>query len=183
MSGSRKRIGRRSFWSKVSPTYRMLIGFAVIAAIGLIGQTPKSIFGIQIVWPHAALWAAVGWASVGMSVRPMILLCLLGLAQDVSFNGPLAVFWIVNLSAYGVAVWASKNFDADKDPVQALLVAAVSMAAAFFVLWILASATANHAVRIIPRFQEWLITLLLFLPIAPLFRLGSRPGERGGLMT
>ena len=180
MSRSSKRIVRKSPWSKIPPTYRMLIGFALIAFVGLMGQTPKSIFGIQIIWPHAALWAAVGWASVGLSLRPMLLLCLLGLAQDVSFNGPLAVFWLVNLSAYGVAAWLSETLDADKDPVQALAVAAVAMTVAFLVLWLLASGTANHAVRFIPRLQEWLVTLLLFLPIAPLFRLGGRPGLRIG---
>lgn len=183
MSRSSKRMAKRSFWSKVPPTYRMLIGFAVIAAIGLIGQTPKSIFGFQIVWPHAALWAAVGWASVGMSLRPMLLLCVLGLAQDVSFNGPLAVFWLVNLSAYGSAAWLSGTFDVENDPIQRLMVASVSMAVAFLTLWLLASATANHAVRFLPRIQEWLVTLLLFLPIAPLFSLGGRPGNRAGAMS
>lgn len=161
----------------------MLIGFSLVALVGLVGQTPKFLFGVQIVWPHAALWAAVGWASVGMSLRPMLLLCLFGLAQDVSFSGPLAVFWIVNLSAYGVAAWLSGILDVEKDPVQALVVAAVSMAVAFFVLWLLASATANHAVRLLPRLQEWLITLLVFLPIAPVFRLGGRPGMRLGAQS
>ena len=174
---------RKSLWSNVQPTYRMLIGFGIIAIVGLLGQTPKYVFGIQIIWPHAALWAAAGWASVGMSMRPMLLLCVLGLAQDVSFSGPLAVFWIVNLSVYGAAAWMSQNFDIDKDPVQALMVASVSMAIGFVVLWLLASATANHAVRFAPRIVEWFVTLVLFLPLAPFFRLGGRPGARLGAQS
>lgn len=171
---------RKSLWSKVSPTYRMLIGFFLVGVVGLIGQTPKSIFGIELIWPYAALWASVGWASVGLSVRPMLLLCLLGIFQDISFDGPIAVFWIVNLSAYGMAAWFGEIFDVETDPVQALMVAAVAMATGFFVLWLLASGTADHAVRIFPRVQEGILTLLVFLPIAPLFRLGGRPGDRIG---
>lgn len=184
MSGSGKRIGRKSAWSQVSPSYRLLFGFVLIALIGLLGQTPKSFFGVQLIWPHAALWGAVGWAAAGLSVRPMLLLCLLGIAQDISFEGPIAVFWLVNLATYGVAAWIGETFDVEADPVNAVLVAALAMAVGFCVLWVLASGTADHGVRVLPRLQEWLLTLLLFLPLAPLFRLGGRPGERrraGGL--
>jgi len=171
---------RKGAWSKVSPTYRMLFGFFLVAIIGLLGQTPKAIFGLQVIWPHAALWAAVGWASVGLSVRPMLLLCVLGIAQDISFEGPIAVFWIVNFGTYGVAALLAETFDVEADPVQALMVAGVSMAIGFIILWILASGTANHGIRVLPRLQEWLFTLILFLPLAPLFRLGGHPGERIG---
>ena len=180
MAGSSKSMARKSAWSQIAPTYRMLFGFFFICIVGLIGLTPKSIFGIQIIWPHAALWAAVGWASVGFAVRPMLLLCVLGVAQDISFDGPIAVFWIVNLLAYGIAVWLNELFDVEKDPAKGLMVAAVAMAGAFLALWLLASGTANHGVRILPRIQEWLLTLLLFLPFAPMFRLGGIPGQRLG---
>lgn len=181
MSGSsNKRMVRRSAWSQITPSYRLLFGFCFICIIGLMGQTPKSIFDIQIIWPHAALWAAVGWASVGLAVRPMLLLCVLGIAQDISFDGPIAVFWIVNLIAYGIAVWLNELFDVEKDPVKALMVAGVAMGGGFVALWLLASGTADHGVRIFPRVQEWLLTLILFVPLAPMFRLGGLPGNRLG---
>jgi len=103
MLGSSRRVGRKTMWSRVSPSSRMWFGFLLIAVVGLLGQTPKSIFSVQIIWPYAALWGAVGWASVGLSLRPMLLLCVLGVAQDISFEGPIAVFWIMNLATYGVA--------------------------------------------------------------------------------
>lgn len=180
MSGSSKRMVQKSLWSQVSPTYRMLFGFCLVALIGLIGQTPKSIFGFQMIWPYAALWAAVGWASAGMSIRPMLLLCLLGIAQDISFEGPIAVFMIVNLATYGVAVWLAETFDAEADPLKALMIAGAATGVGFFVLWVLASATANHVVKAVPLIQDWMLTLILFLPLAPLFRLGGRPGSRIG---
>jgi len=176
-----KHIGRKSAWSQVSPTYRLVFGFLVIGVVGLLGQTPKSVFGLQLIWPHAALWGAVGWAAAGLSIRPMLCLCVLGIAQDISFDGPIGVFWLVNLATYGVAAWLGETFDVEGDPVNAVLVAAFAMFAGFFVLWLLASGTANHGVRILPRVQEWLLTLLVFLPFAPLFRLGGRPGGvKGG---
>lgn len=181
MSGSsRKRIVRKSLWSQISPTYRMLFGFTLIALIGFLGQTPKSVFGLQVIWPHAALWAAVGWASAGLSVRPMLLLCALGIAQDISFQGPIAVFWIVNLVTYGIAAWLAETFDAEADPIKALMIAGLAMGAGVLVLWLLASGTANHSVRVTPLVSQWLLTLLLFMPLAPLFRLGGYPGERIG---
>lgn len=179
-SGSSVNIARKSAWSRVRPSYRLWIGFGLIALIGLLGQTPKSFFWVQAIWPHAALWGAVGWASAGLSVRPMIMLCMLGVAQDISFDGPIGVFWLVNLATYGLAAQLGETFDVETDAVRALMVAAVSMAAGFIVLWFLASGTANHGVRVIPRIQEWGLTLVLFLPLAPIFRLGGRPGERIG---
>lgn len=180
MAASNNNIGRKSLWSQVSPSYRLVIGFAIIGVIGLLGQTPKSFLGVQLIWPHAALWGAVGWAAAGLSIRPMLLLCFLGIAQDISFDGPVAVFMIVNLVTYGVAALLGETFDVESDPVNAVMVAATAMFAGFFLLWLLASGTANHGVRVLPRIQEWLLTLLMFVPLAPMFRLGGRPGERKG---
>lgn len=180
MTGASKTIGRKSSWSRTGPTARMLIGVMVICLVGYLGQTPKTLLGVQLVWPHAALWAAVGWASVGLSIRPMLILCALGVAQDVSFDGPIAVFWMVNLVTYGCAAMLSQSFDVEDDPLMALMVAAVSISAGFFLLWLLASSTADHAVRVWPLLQEGVITLLFFLPVAGLFRLGGLPGQRAG---
>lgn len=110
----------------------------------------------------------------------MIILCLLGVAQDISFDGPIAVFWMVNLVTYGSAAMLSQTFDVEADPLMALMVATVAMGAGFFLLWILASSTADHVVRVWPLIQQWFLTLVVFLPIAGLFRLGGLPGQRVG---
>ena len=55
---------KKSLWSQTDPTPRLLFGAFAIAAIGLLGLTPREIFGFSIAWPYAALWGAVGWGRV-----------------------------------------------------------------------------------------------------------------------
>ncbi|MEL7130727.1 MAG: hypothetical protein AAGK23_14395, partial [Pseudomonadota bacterium] len=128
-------IGRKSSWQRTRPTARMLVGAIIIALIGLVGLTPKTIFGVQLIWPYAGLWGAVGWASAGLALRPMLLLCLFGIAQDVFFVGPIGNFMLVNLITYGVAATLGETLDVETDPVRALMVSAVSMGAGFAALW------------------------------------------------
>ncbi|MFT5932479.1 MAG: hypothetical protein ACI93G_001568, partial [Hyphomonas sp.] len=104
---ARRKSGRpsKSLWSQTGPTPRLLFGAFAIAAIGLLGLTPKTLFGLSIAWPYAALWGAVGWGRVGLSLRPMVFLIIFGLIQDISFNAPLGCFVIVNLVVYGFSAW------------------------------------------------------------------------------
>ncbi len=169
---------RKSSWSQTPPTSRLLVGVLLIAGVGFLGLTPHTAFDIKLIWPHAALWGAVGWASVGLSLRPMLFLCAFGFAQDIAFNSPIAVFMIVNLATYGVAASFSGMFDVDTDPVKGLIVAAIAMAVGFFLLWVLASGTVDYVIPLTPLLQAWFVTLLLYLPIATLFQLGGVPGER-----
>jgi len=179
MASSSKAMARRSSRTRSSPNTRLLTGAALISLVGLIGLTPKSLFGLDLVWPYAALWGAVGWASAGLSIRPMLILCAFGIAQDISFTSPFGSFMLVNLATYGAASLVSETLDVETDPVKAVLVAALSMAVGFTVMWMMASAQADHAVRVLPVLFAFAVTLLTFIPVAPLFRLGGRPGERG----
>ncbi len=170
---------RNSAWARSDPNTRLMAGAALIALVGLLGLTPKSLSGFDLVWPYAALWGAAGWASAGLSLRPMLLLCVFGLAQDMSFVSPIGSFMLVNLATYGAAALVSETLDVEADPVKAVLVAAFAMGAGFALMWIMASAKADHAVSVFPVVLTYLVTLVLFVPVAPLFRLGGRPGERG----
>ena len=170
---------RNSAWARTRPNTRLLAGAALISLIGLAGLTPKSVFGLELVWPFAALWGAAGWASAGLSIRPMVLLCIFGLAQDMSFVSPFGSFMLVNLVTYGAAALVSESLDVEADPVKAMLVAAFAMAVGFTLMWMMASAKADYAVNLLPVILTYLVTLGLFVPVVPLFRLGGRPGERG----
>ena len=179
MASWSRAAGEKSAWSRARPNTRLLAGAALIALVGLIGLTPKSLFDLDLIWPYAALWGAAGWASAGLSLRPMLILCVFGVAQDISFHSPIGSFMLVNLATYGTAALVSETLDVEADPVKALLVAGLAMAVGFAVMWFMASAAADHAVRLLPVLSVFVVTLFLFVPFARLFRLGGRPGERG----
>ena len=179
MASWSRSMAEKSAWSRTGPNARLLVGAIIIALVGLIGLTPKSLFGLDLIWPYAALWGAAGWASAGLSLRPMLILCVFGMAQDISYHSPIGSFMLVNLATYGAASLAGGTLDVEGDPTKALLVAAFSMAVGFAVMWFMASATADHVVRLLPILLVFVVTLLLFVPFARLFRLGGRPGERG----
>ena len=180
MGNARTYVGRKSSWQRTRPSARLLVGIMIITLVGLSGLTRKSLFGVEMIWPYAALWGAVGWASVGLAVRPMIVLAGFGIAQDVSFNAPIGSFVLVNLSTYAVAATLSETFDVESDPVRALLVSSVSMAAGIFVLWMLSGGVTEQVALLAPLVSVYLLTLILFVPLGGLFRLGARPGETLG---
>ncbi|MEM6410890.1 MAG: hypothetical protein AAF683_05095 [Pseudomonadota bacterium] len=176
MPSARTYIGRKSSWQRTNPSAQLLVGVMIIAVVGLFGLTRKSVFEVELVWPYAAMWGAVGWASVGLSLRPMVILVAFGLAQDVSFNAPLGSFVLVNLATYAVSAALRETFDVESDPVRAVFAAGAAMACGTFVLWILASSTADHVVQLLPLLTVYLATLILFIPVAGLFRLGDGSG-------
>ena len=96
-----------------------------------------------------------------------------------SFVSPIGSFMLVNLATYGAAALVSETLDVEADPIKAVLVAAFAMGVGLTLMWIMASAKADHAVHLLPILLTFVVTLVLFVPVAPLFRLGRRPGERG----
>jgi|TARA_R110002020_G_scaffold406378_2_gene616415 hypothetical protein len=174
---------RKSIWSSTGPTPRLLFGAFAIAAVGLLGLTPKTMFGLSIAWPYAALWGAVGWGRVGMSLRPMILLIAFGLIQDISFNAPLGCFVIVNLVVYGFSAWIAGMFDVMNEPLVAIIAPVLQFISGFLVLWLMASALEDHAVRATPLFAAFLTTGVIYAACHRLFDLGRAPGESVGQAT
>ncbi|MEO1474815.1 MAG: hypothetical protein AAFS13_00410 [Pseudomonadota bacterium] len=176
MPSARTYAGRKSSWQRTHPSAQLLAGVMAIAVVGLFGLTRKSLLGVELIWPYAALWGAVGWASVGLSLRPMVILVAFGIAQDVSFNAPLGSFVLVNLSAYAVSAALREALDVDSEPVRALFAAAAAMGAGIFVLWVLASSTADQVVQLAPLLTIYAVTLILYVPFAGVFRLGDGSG-------
>jgi len=166
-----------SLWSRTGPNARLVFGAFVIIVIGFMGQTPKSVLGFDIIWPHAALLGAAGWGMAGLSLRPMLILIMLGLAQDIGLEAPLGCFVMVNLSAYGLSALAAENLELDNDPMLAVIVPAFVIAAGFIVLWIISSASANHPVTFRPLVGACVTTLGLWLVASRLFDLGLGQGR------
>ncbi len=178
MAGLRLSSKPLSSWSRTGPTGRLIVGAIIISLVGLSGLSPIQVFGMTLAWPHAALWGAVGWGLAGLSFRAMLVLAILGLFQDVSFNAPLGSFILVNLTTYGLAAAAQGSLDMERDPILGLLIPAASICAGFAVLWLLASTESDHPVRALPVIAALIMTLLLYYPLARLFHLRGRPGDR-----
>ena len=178
------RLGERAgLWSRTAPATRLLIGALIIAAVGFMGQTPKSIFGFQLIWPHAALLGAAGWGMSGHRFSPMVILVFLGLIQDVSFEASLGCFVLVNLGVYGLTAFAAESLDVGNDPVMRAIVPVFTIAIGFLILWAVASATSGQMATIRPLVGAFAMTLGLHFLLAQFFDLGVRAGEnmrRGG---
>ena len=170
----------KSLWSQTGPTPRLVFGAFAIAAIGLLGLTPREFFGFSLAWPYAALWGAVGWGRVGLSLRPMILLIIFGLVQDVTFHAPLGCFVILNLLAYGASAAIADMFDVMNEPLIAILSPVLLFSGAFLLLWLMASTLEDHPVRVLPLLASLMTTGLAYALLHKVFDLGRRPGEMVG---
>lgn len=168
-------------WHMAGPNTRLVIGTILIVAIMLFGLTPRSIFEQELAWPYAALIGAVGWARVGLSIRPMLVLCALGLLQDLISMAPLGCFMMVNLMTYGLYAAMVGALDTEHDPVLARLLPFVSLLAGIISVWLIASALADHAVSLLPLIGVWLTTSVIYALLQPVFDLNRRPGDLGGL--
>ncbi|MEZ5953115.1 MAG: hypothetical protein R3C13_02300 [Hyphomonas sp.] len=167
-------------WSKAGPTPRLMLGSLVIAAVGLFGLTRNDIFGMSFAWPHAALWGAIGWGRVGLSIRPMLILIAFGLIQDVTFHAPFGCFEVVNLLTYAGSTAIASQFDVTSEPLIAIVATVLLFSGAFLLLWLMASTLEDHPVRILPLVASMLTTGALYALIQRVFDLGRRPGELSG---
>jgi hypothetical protein len=175
--GNRK---QRTLWSQAGPTPRLIFGALIIAVIGILGMTPKALLGVPIAWPFAALWGAIGWGRAGLSLRPMLLLVIFGLMQDIISNAPLGCFAMINLIIYGLSAGIADQTDGMRDTLVAVVGPIVLMVVAFLLVWGFASITNDHLVRGWPLLTSFLTTGLIFALGHAIFDLGRRPGEAAG---
>ncbi|WP_084397774.1 hypothetical protein [Henriciella aquimarina] len=170
-------------WSEAGPTSRMIAGTLIVVTIGLIGLTPKTLFNTELVWPYAALVAAIGWGRSGLAFRPMAVLVLFGFAQDVSAYAPLGCFGFINLSAFGLSALVHRSFDRERSPVITSIAPIFIYAAAFSLVWLFASFNSNHLVQAEPLIKAYAVTYILHIIAAPAFDLGRRVGPLTGSMA
>ncbi|GGB66650.1 hypothetical protein GCM10011503_14280 [Henriciella pelagia] len=166
--------GISRLWREAGPTSRLIIGFLMVALVGIVGLTPKSLFDQELVWPYAALVAAVGWGRSGVAFRPMVLLVILGVAQDVSAYAPLGCFGFINLSVFGLSAAFSRAFDRERAPIISMAAPVVLYAIAFSLVWLLASFASGHVVQVSPLISAMVVTYVMHMLMAPVFDLGRR---------
>ncbi|MAN74597.1 MAG: hypothetical protein CME84_10980 [Henriciella sp.] len=175
--------GIARIWAETGPTSRFLIGTLIVAAIGLVGLTPKTLFNTELVWPYATFVAAVGWGRSGLGLRPMAVLILFGFAQDVSAYAPLGCFGFINLATFGASSAIARAFDRDRNPLISTIAPVVLYAVAFLLVWLFASFSGNHLVQLAPLVNVFVVTYILHILIAPVFDLGRMVGPLTGKLT
>lgn len=183
MASRKLRQRKKSIWSQMAPSARLAFGAFFIVLTGAIGMLPRQIFGIDIAWPLAALWGAMGWGKVGLSIRPMVLLLLFGLMQDIVSNAPLGCFAIINLAVYGLSAGIAEQTDGMRDVLVAAIGPLVMLSVAFLLIWVFASVTSDHLVRTGPILWSIITTGFVYLAIWRMFDLARRPGEAPGQTT
>ncbi len=166
-------------WEGAKPRTRLVIGAVVVLLIGVVGLTPKSVFGMPLAWPYVGLIAAVGWGRSGLAFGPMVFLIFFGFAQDVS-QAPWGSHGLANLLTYGVSVLVSQTFDTDRNPSLSFGLPVITLFLGMVLVWLAATVSSGHAVRIIPLMTAYFATLIVQMLIAPLFDLGIRRGLSGG---
>lgn len=167
-------------WDGARPRTRLIFGAMLVILIGMIGLTPKSLFGLTLAWPYLGLIAAVGWGRSGLGFAPMALLVLFGFAQDAS-QAPWGSHGLANLLTYGLAAMVTQMADTERSPLLSFVLPVVTLFLGISLVWLVASVSSGHVVRITPMLTAYFATLVVHMVISPLFDLGIRRGNAGGI--
>ncbi len=166
-------------WEAARPRSRLLIGAIVVALIGMVGLTPKSIFGVPLAWPYVGLIAAAGWGRSGIGFGPMVFLILFGFAQDAS-QAPWGSHGLANLMIYGLSAMVHQMFDTERTPFLSFILPVVTLFSGITLVWMVASVSSGHLARVTPMLTAYFATLVVHMLIAPLFDLGVRRNAANG---
>jgi len=166
-------------WENARPRSRLVIGAFVVAMIGLVGLTPKSFFGVPLAWPYVGLIAAVGWGRSGLGFGPMVFLLLFGFAQDAS-QAPWGSHGLANLLTYGFSAMVTQMADTERTPVLSFALPVVTLLFGIGLVWLTASISSGHFVRVAPMLTAYFATLFVHMLISPLFDLGTQRHAMGG---
>lgn len=166
-------------WENARPSTRLIIGAIVVAMIGLVGLTPKTFFGVQLAWPYIGLVAAVGWGRSGLRFGPMMFLVLFGFAQDAS-QAPWGSHGLANLLAFGLSAQVSQMVDTERTPLLSFALPVVTLFFGITLVWLTASISSGHIVRVTPLLTAYFATLVAHMLISPLFDLRSHRRTASG---
>ncbi|MEM0985825.1 MAG: hypothetical protein AAGJ32_06230 [Pseudomonadota bacterium] len=160
-------------WRGTGLTGRLAVGLLFILAFTLLWERAGDVFGSAMPWPLTGLVAAAGWARLGLSIRPMATLVLLGFAFDAVTLAPFGVFPIVFLTTYAMLAFSGVVIGGEMDPLTGTLLPHIGIAAGVIVLWVFASMLAVGPAEVLPLLLVWILCSLLYLLFEGLFDLES----------
>lgn len=160
-------------WQRTGLTGRLGTGLVVIILLTLAWDQMSSAFNTRLPWPMLGLVAAVGWARIGLSIRPMLALLVLGLIIDSVSQAPFGVFPIVFLSTYWLLTMAGSVLGAEVDPVLGSVFPFVGLACGYLLLWISASVIVSAPVDVAPLLMGWVLSSIVYAVFEGVFDLDS----------
>ncbi|MEM1105850.1 MAG: hypothetical protein AAGH87_05620 [Pseudomonadota bacterium] len=176
----RARLEVARWWRARTAPARLGFGTLLVVLFWAADLGQLSVLGFDVPWPIGLLLAAMGWARVGLAMRPMATLVGLSFLFDLGANAPFGSYMLVALSTYGVHAAAEAALDLDYDPLLKTLLPFVSLCVGLLALWGLASVATGHIVQLTPLVISGGATALAYAALAPVFHLRGRPGAALG---
>lgn len=159
-----------SAWGRTGSTARLIIGAIIVLFVGYIGVVFIAPTGLDVFWPYAPLWAAVGWGASRLSFRPAGALALLGLIMDLVTDAPVGCWSSILLVAFLTASIFRQQALTDKTGVIRFFGDVSGFVLSFmFSRWLMGSYLGGVETREI--IGGFLSAALLYYPLRPLFRL------------
>ncbi|MEO1785910.1 MAG: hypothetical protein AAFR41_02690 [Pseudomonadota bacterium] len=160
-------------WRRTGLTGRLATGLLAIIVFTLVWDALANMVDARIRWPLTGLAAAAGWARLGLSIRPMLVLMIVGFAFDSVSGAPFGVFPLVFLSTYAVLASTSLLLGSEMDPVTGSILPFLGMGFGVFVLWVFASVIASAPINPIPLLIAWVTSCVFYALFEGLFDLHS----------
>jgi len=168
-------------WRGTGLNGRLGTGIVALVLFTLAWDAMAGLVDLPVGWPVIGLVAAAGWARLGLSVRPMAVLMLLGFVFDGATLAPFGVFPVVFLTSYALLASAGLVMGGEMDPLTNTLLPFVGIGAGFAVLWGFASVLAAGPVELLPLLVDWAVCCLLYTLFEGLFDLESaKTAAKGG---
>ena len=161
-----------SAWSRTGSTARLIIGAIIVIIVGYAGVVFIAPTGLDIFWPYAPLWAAVGWGSSRLSFRPAAALVVIGIVMDLVADAPIGCWSSILLVAFLTASIFRQRALTDKTGIIRFAGDVSGFVLSFlFARWLMGAYLGGIETRDI--IGGFLSAALLFYPLRGLFNLSS----------
>ena len=87
---------------------------------------------------------------------------------------------LANLLIFGLSAMVHQMFDTERTPFLSFILPVVTLFSGIALIWIVASISSGHIVRVTPLLTAYFATLVVHMLIAPLFDLGAQRTVSGG---